>query len=114
MCITTHAGHLAELENAAWKDDRRFRVLAFDKGAFSFADFFFHTPSKPHSSSGPPSEHMHLEEGHNISITGAAFSRSESNKHWSIFKFMICPPLHTLCCTRQCYAMHVPLQAFHP
>ncbi|CAL8465131.1 g4666 [Coccomyxa elongata] len=63
-------GHLAELENAAWKDDRRFRVLTFDKGSFSFADFFFHTPSQPLSSSGPPSEHMHLEEGQNISITG--------------------------------------------
>ena len=74
LAIVMHAGHMAELENAAWKDDRRFRVLTFDKGAFSFADFFFHTPSKPKSGSGPPSEHMHLEEGQNISITGAVCS----------------------------------------
>ncbi|EIE20379.1 Metallo-dependent phosphatase [Coccomyxa subellipsoidea C-169] len=64
--------HMAELENAAWKDDRRFRVLTFDKGALAFTDFFFHTPTKPNSSCGPPSEHMHIEEGHNISITGVA------------------------------------------
>ena len=68
--ISDFAGHMAELENAAWKDDRRFRVLTFDKGALAFTDFFFHTPTKPNSSCGPPSEHMHLEEGHNISITG--------------------------------------------
>ena len=40
-------GHLAELETAAWKDDRRFRVLALDAGALSFADYYFHTPGSP-------------------------------------------------------------------
>ena len=40
-------GYLAELETAAWKDDRRFRLLAVDRGALSFADLFFHTPDSP-------------------------------------------------------------------
>jgi len=46
----THAGHLAELETAAWKDDRRFRVISADQGVLSFVDLFMHTPNKPHTS----------------------------------------------------------------
>lgn len=38
---------MAELETAAWKDDRRFRIMAEDGGALSFADLFFHTPNSP-------------------------------------------------------------------
>ncbi len=62
---------MAELENAAWKDDRRFRIMSVDHGVFSFVDLFMHTPSKPRSSAGPPSKHLHEDEGKNISITGA-------------------------------------------
>jgi hypothetical protein len=40
------AGHLAELESTAWKDDRRFRVLVADAGALSFADLYLNTPTK--------------------------------------------------------------------
>ncbi len=40
------AGHLAELETAAWKDDRRFRLLMVDGGALSFSDLYLNTPSK--------------------------------------------------------------------
>ena len=40
-------GAMAELEAAAWKDDRRFRVLALDGAAFSFADLYFHAPGSP-------------------------------------------------------------------
>ena len=39
--------YLTELETAAWKDDRRFRVLAADHGCMSFADFHFNTRSSP-------------------------------------------------------------------
>ena len=67
------AGHMAELENAAWKDDRRFRILSVDKGVLSFVDLFMHTPSKPSSSTGPPSEHIHEDVGKGISITGDNF-----------------------------------------
>jgi hypothetical protein len=47
-CPTTADG-LAELETAAWKDDRRFRLLSVDGGVLSFADLFFNTPSRPAS-----------------------------------------------------------------
>ena len=40
------AGHLAELESSAWKDDRRFRLLVADRGALSFSDLYLNTPSK--------------------------------------------------------------------
>ena len=70
MTIRGSAGHMAELENAAWKDDRRFRLLSVDGGVLSFVDLFMHTPSKPRSSAGPPSEHLHEDQGKNISITG--------------------------------------------
>ena len=43
---------LAELETAAWKDDRRFRILTLDNGTTSFADLFFHSPTKRPSSAG--------------------------------------------------------------
>lgn len=35
------------METAAWKDDRRFRLLTVDNGTFSFTDLMFNTPSKP-------------------------------------------------------------------
>jgi hypothetical protein len=38
---------MAELESGAWKDDRRFRVLAVDGGAVSFADLHFHSRGAP-------------------------------------------------------------------
>ena len=40
------AAHLAELEAAGWKDDRRFRVLTVDRGTLSFSDLYFNTPTK--------------------------------------------------------------------
>lgn len=43
MCM---AGHLAELESTAWKDDRRFRILVADAGALSFSDLYLNTPTK--------------------------------------------------------------------
>ena len=61
---------MAELENAAWKDDRRFRIVSVDQGVLSFLDLFMHSPSKPRSSAGSPSKFMHEDEGKNISITG--------------------------------------------
>ena len=65
-----NAGRMAELESAAWKDDRRFRIMSVDQGVLSFVDLFMHTPSKPRTSAGPPSAHLHEDEGKNISITG--------------------------------------------
>lgn len=41
------AGYLAELETAAWKDARRFRILAVDNNSLSFADYYLQTPSRP-------------------------------------------------------------------
>jgi len=35
------------METAAWKDDRRFRLLTVDNGTFSFTDLMFNTPGKP-------------------------------------------------------------------
>ncbi len=70
MTIRGSAGHMAELENAAWKDDRRFRLLSIDGGVLSFVDLFMHTPSKPRSSTGSPSVHLHEDQFKNISITG--------------------------------------------
>ena len=40
------AAHLAELEAAAWKDDRRFRLITVDRGVTSFSDLYFNTPTK--------------------------------------------------------------------
>ena len=40
------AGHLLELETAAWKDHRRFRVLAVDQGRLAFVDLYYVTPSR--------------------------------------------------------------------
>lgn len=39
--------YLTELETAAWKDDRRFRIITVDSGCLSFGDFYFNTPSSP-------------------------------------------------------------------
>lgn len=44
---TPRGGHMAELETAAWKDDRRFRLLAVDGGALAFLDLMFHTRNAP-------------------------------------------------------------------
>lgn len=49
--LRAHAGVLTELETAAWKDARRFRVLAVDSGHLSFADYYLQTPSRPVSPS---------------------------------------------------------------
>jgi len=46
-------GHLAELETAGWKDDRRFRLLAADRGTLSFSDLYFNTPTKVRSAPCP-------------------------------------------------------------
>jgi hypothetical protein len=35
--------YLTELETAAWKDDRRFRIITVDSGCLSFGDFYFKT-----------------------------------------------------------------------
>ena len=72
--VASRAGRMAELENAAWKDDRRFRIMSVDQGVFSFLDLFMHTPSKPRSSAGAPSKFLHEDEGKNISITGGPLS----------------------------------------
>ena len=85
------AGRMAELENAAWKDDRRFRIMSVDQGVFSFVDLFMHTPSKPRSSAGPPSKYLHEDDGKNISITGGPPSLPCSAQS--------CPALLP-CCTR--------------
>lgn len=41
-------GFMNELETSAWKDERRFRVLAVDSGVVAFADLHFHTATSPH------------------------------------------------------------------
>lgn len=40
------AGYLADLESAAWKDDRAFRLLTVHAGVLSFSDYFFSTSGK--------------------------------------------------------------------
>ena len=67
--LGTRAAHLAELETAAWKDDRRFRLLSLDGGDLAFVDLSFHTPSRPRA--GPPAEPVPGTAA-NFSITGAA------------------------------------------
>ena len=75
QALRGHAGILAELESTAWKDDRRFRIMTVDGGAFSFADLHFQTPSKPRTPGilpyGPYSPGVH-----NVSIVGADPSRA--------------------------------------
>ena len=62
------AGRLLELETAAWKDDRRFRLLTVDNGTFSFTDLMFNTPGKPVTKGvAPPPPSLHPD---NITITG--------------------------------------------
>lgn len=46
------AGYLLELEAAAWKDQRRFRVAAVDQGRLAFADLHLVTPSRPSTQMG--------------------------------------------------------------
>lgn len=59
---------MAELETAAWKDDRRFRLLSLDGGVLTFSDLLFHTPSRPlAAAAGGPEQ---AEGEGNISITG--------------------------------------------
>ena len=38
---------LTELETSAWKDDRRFRIMAIDSGCLSFSDYYYHTATSP-------------------------------------------------------------------
>eukprot|EP00891_Asterochloris_glomerata_P003733 jgi/Astpho2/3733/Aster-04917 len=45
-------GYLLELEAAAWKDQRRFRVAAVDQGRLAFADLHLVTPSRPSTQMG--------------------------------------------------------------
>ena len=60
------------MESAAWKDDRRFRLMTIDNGTFSFTDLMFNTPGKPPSKGvvAPPSP----LPPDNTSITGELFS----------------------------------------
>ncbi|KAL3155831.1 hypothetical protein ABBQ32_012842 [Trebouxia sp. C0010 RCD-2024] len=61
-------GRLLELETAAWKDDRRFRLLTVDNGTFAFTDLMFNTPGKPVTKGvAPPPPSPHPD---NITITG--------------------------------------------
>ncbi|KAK9799709.1 hypothetical protein WJX73_001391 [Symbiochloris irregularis] len=65
----TH-GVFAELETAAWKDARRFRLLAVDSGHLSFADYYLQTPSRPSTpsrSSASPLQRHH--NGTSFAIT---------------------------------------------
>lgn len=65
------AVHLAELEAAAWKDDRRFRLLTVDRGVSSFSDLYFNTPSKvkPELPSDVPGR---VTDGYSVSSLGVA------------------------------------------
>lgn len=46
---TFSESYLTELETAAWKDDRRFRILVIEQDAqcLSFEDLYFNTPTSP-------------------------------------------------------------------
>ncbi|EFN57681.1 hypothetical protein CHLNCDRAFT_50941 [Chlorella variabilis] len=44
---TPSGGRMAEIETAAWKDDRRFRLVAVDGGALTLLDLMFHTRNSP-------------------------------------------------------------------
>ena len=69
---TLGAAHLAELEAAAWKDDRRFRVLTVDQGVVSFSDLYFNTPSKvPPPPSAASAASARVVDGYSISSQGA-------------------------------------------
>ena len=65
-----YAGHLAELEATAWKDERRFRLLSLDGGDLAFADLSFHTPSRPRP--GKAAAEPSPGTAANFSITGAS------------------------------------------
>lgn len=54
FCI---AGYLADLESAAWKDDRAFRLLTVHAGVLSFSDLFFSTSGKARPGVARPQSH---------------------------------------------------------
>lgn len=65
-------GKLLEMETAAWKDDRRFRLLTVDNSTFSFTDLMFNTPSKPVTKGvAPPPPPLTPD---NITISGMLYS----------------------------------------
>ena len=55
-------GRLTELESAAWKDERSFRVLVVDNGCVAFANYYFLTPTSPHYLAGRASD-LHQRQG---------------------------------------------------
>jgi len=70
-CVCCPTGRLLELETAAWKDDRRFRLMTVDDGTFSFTDLMFNTPSKP-ATKGVAPPPAPTTPG-NITISGKGF-----------------------------------------
>ena len=66
-----YTGKLLELETAAWKDDRRFRLMTVDNGTFSFTDLMFNTPSKPVTKGVAPPPAPTTPD--NITISGEGF-----------------------------------------
>ena len=71
MCVCCPTGRLLELETAAWKDDRRFRLMTVDNGTFSFTDLMFNTPSKPVTKGVAPPPAPTTPD--NITISGEGF-----------------------------------------
>ena len=75
-------GRLLEMETAAWKDDRRFRLLTVDNGTFSFTDLMFNTPGKPATKGvAPPPPPVNPD---NITITGTSCCTTVISRSWHV------------------------------
>lgn len=87
LCV--HAGVFAELETAAWKDARRFRLLAVDSGHLSFADYYLQTPSRPSTPSRAGS--LPIQRRHNDTAF-AITAEDESAAVGDFFVLVTYPP----------------------
>lgn len=72
------SGHLAELETAAWKDDRRFRVVTVDGGVTSFIELYFDTPTKVQQARWVGGEHGGVAAGAALVAAAAAAAGATS------------------------------------
>lgn len=72
-----------ELETAAWKDARRFRLLAVDSGHLSFTDYYLQTPSRPVSPSR--AEFTPLQRHH----SGTGFSITAEEQTVAVGDFFV-------------------------
>eukprot|EP00884_Botryococcus_braunii_P004718 jgi/Botrbrau1/14247/Bobra.0381s0008.2 len=81
-------GYLADLESAAWKDDRAFRVMTVYNGSFSFSDLFFIASLHPKKGVSTPQKHHYVGNA-SFAVSGLEGS-GRVVKDWMVH--MVAPP----------------------